>query len=132
MSASSEQSKKIRALIVDDSPLTLELMRSYLNELPFVEVVGAAESGTGALKLAPTLKPDFVLTDLRMPGMDGLELARKLGEICPKIQVILATVEDNELLQRAARQNNVRAIVLKDRLHEDLLRQMFLIFPERR
>ena len=54
-------------------------------------MVGAAESGTGALKLAPTLKPDFVLTDLRMPEMDGLELARKLGEICPKIQVILAT-----------------------------------------
>jgi len=107
-------------------------MRSYLNELPFLEVVGVAESGTAALKLAPTLKPDLVLTDLRMPGMDGLELARKLGEISPKIQVILATVEDNELLQRAARQNNVRSIVLKDRLHEDLLQQVFLIFPERR
>ena len=107
-------------------------MRSYLDELSLLKVVGVVDSGDRALKLAVTLKPDLVLTDLRMPGMDGLELARKIGEMSPKIQVILATVEDSEVLRRAARQNNVGAIVLKDRMREDLLQQIFLIFPDRR
>lgn len=127
-----ERSNRIRALIVDDSSLTLELLRNFLEELPFVELVGAAESGDQALTLASTLKPDLVVTDLRMPEMDGLELARKLKEASPKTHVILATIEDSELLEKAAGQHNVRAVVLKDRLADDLAHRILSLFPEAR
>src|SRR5262249_37459119 len=65
----------MRVAIVDDEPLARERLRALLAELALGEVVGEGASGLDAVALAHDLKPDVMLLDIRMPGMDGLEAA---------------------------------------------------------
>lgn len=78
MSAPSKRSSDIRVLLVDDSPIALELTRRMLAGAPGVVVVGAAGDGAQALQLIPKLHPDVVCTDLHMPVMDGYQLTREI------------------------------------------------------
>jgi two-component system, chemotaxis family, protein-glutamate methylesterase/glutaminase len=66
----------IRVLLVDDSALSVEIIRRMLATAPEIQVVGAASDGVQALALIPQLQPDVICTDLHMPKMDGLELIR--------------------------------------------------------
>jgi two-component system, LytTR family, response regulator AlgR len=70
----------VRIVIVDDEPLARERLRRLVLEFPGYEVIGEAGDGESALKLVRELQPDVVLLDIRMPGMDGLQVARLLGE----------------------------------------------------
>ncbi|MBE0627928.1 MAG: chemotaxis-specific protein-glutamate methyltransferase CheB [Burkholderiales bacterium] len=68
----------IRVLLVDDSPLSMELVRRLLAGASEIQVVGTASNGVEALELIPKVRPDVICTDLHMPIMDGLELTRTL------------------------------------------------------
>ncbi|MBS0389169.1 MAG: response regulator, partial [Proteobacteria bacterium] len=68
-----------RVLIVDDEPPARERLRRLLDEHGGVEIAGEAGNGEQAVRLAGELKPDLVLLDVRMPGMNGLEEARHLA-----------------------------------------------------
>jgi two-component system response regulator AlgR len=83
-----------RVLIVDDEPPARERLRRLLGELADVEV--AAEAGTGeqAVRLAGELRPDIVLLDVRMPGMNGLEAARHIGLLPEPPAVVFTTAYD--------------------------------------
>ena len=70
----------MRIVIVDDEPLARERLRRLLAEFPGYEVVGEAGEGATALALIRETQPDVVLLDIRMPGMDGLQVARHLAE----------------------------------------------------
>ncbi|GAB3679461.1 response regulator transcription factor [Actinocorallia lasiicapitis] len=70
---------KIRVLIADDHPVVRQGLRAFLGVQPDLEVVGDASDGAEAVALAQELRPDVVLLDLRMPGMDGLTALPKLG-----------------------------------------------------
>ncbi len=85
---------KLRALIVDDEPPARERLQSLLAEVPDVEVVGEAVNGHEALRSAHTLSPDVVLLDVRMPGMDGLQVARHLNVLAEPPAVIFTTAYD--------------------------------------
>ena len=67
---------KIRVLVVDDSPIAIEIVRRMLATAPEIEVVGTASNGAEALELIPQVRPDVICTDLHMPKMDGVELTR--------------------------------------------------------
>ena len=68
----------IRVLVVDDSPLALELIRRMLAFAPEIVIVGTAANGLEALNLIPRVRPDVICTDLHMPVMNGLELTRQV------------------------------------------------------
>lgn len=70
--------KRVKVLIVDDSEIFLQTMAQVLASNPAVEVVGYAKSGQAALDIAQSTNPDLVLMDLKMPGMSGIEAARRL------------------------------------------------------
>jgi two-component system, LytTR family, response regulator AlgR len=70
----------MRIVIVDDEPLARERLRRLVQEFPGYEVIGEAGDGESALALIKDKQPDVVLLDIRMPGMDGLQVARLLGE----------------------------------------------------
>ncbi len=89
----------LRVLIVDDEPPARERLRSMLAEAPEFEVVGDAANGEQALALVDTLLPDIVLLDVRMPGIDGLEVARQLATSPEPPAVIFTTAFDEYALQ---------------------------------
>jgi two-component system response regulator AlgR len=85
-------------LVVDDEPLARERLSHLVEELPEVELAGVASSGEEALLLAGRLKPEVVLLDIRMPGMDGLEVAHHLARLPEPPAVIFTTAFEQHAL----------------------------------
>jgi two-component system response regulator AlgR len=85
---------KLKVLIVDDEQPARERLRSLLAEIPDAEVVGEAANAHEALGAAHDLAPDVVLLDVRMPGMDGLQVARHLNVLEEPPAVIFTTAYD--------------------------------------
>jgi two-component system response regulator AlgR len=81
----------MRVVIVDDEPLARERLRRLLAEFPGYEVVGEAADGAQALAIIREQNPDLVLLDIRMPGTDGLQVARQLAEEKTPPAVIFTT-----------------------------------------
>jgi len=89
----------LRVLIVDDEPPARERLRSMLAETGEFEVAGEAGHGEQAIDLVEKLTPDIVLLDVRMPGIDGLEVARHLAGLPEPPAVIFTTAFDEYALQ---------------------------------
>ncbi|WP_058502538.1 two-component system response regulator LetA [Legionella israelensis] len=88
----------IKVLIVDDHALVRMGIRRLLEDLPDVEVVADAESGEQALLLVKKHFPDVLLLDMKMPGIDGWEVTRRLKKTNPAIKVIAVTAMSTEPL----------------------------------
>ena len=69
---------QVRVLVVDDSAVTREVLAHLLNSDPEIRVVGQATNGAEAVEMTATLRPDLVMMDLMMPGMDGMEATRRI------------------------------------------------------
>ena len=89
----------LRVLIVDDEPPARERLRSMLAETDGFDVAGEAGNGLEALQLVDRLTPDVVLLDVRMPGIDGLEVARQLASQPEPPAVIFTTAFDEYAMQ---------------------------------
>ncbi|HEY6124032.1 MAG TPA: LytTR family DNA-binding domain-containing protein [Steroidobacteraceae bacterium] len=89
----------MRVLIVDDEPPARERLRSMLAEAGDFEVAGEAGNGEQAIDMVDRLTPDVVLLDVRMPGVDGLEVARHLAGLPTPPAIIFTTAFDEYALQ---------------------------------
>ncbi len=81
----------IRVLIADDHPLMRKGLADILDGIDDIEVVGAAEDGAAAIALAHAVKPDIILMDISMPGMDGIEATERLVEMDSGARVVMLT-----------------------------------------
>lgn len=88
----------LRVLIVDDEPLARARLRALLADLGSVEVVGEAANGQTALEAVGRFRPEVLLLDIRMPGMDGLEVARHLRGWSEAPVVVFVTAYDDQAL----------------------------------
>ncbi|MER7007183.1 response regulator transcription factor [Dactylosporangium sp. NPDC000555] len=100
-----------RVLLADDQPDVRCGFRLVLDSQPDIRVVGEAADGTAALDLARRLRPDVVLTDIRMPGVDGLELTRLLTEA--GLRVVVVTTFDLDEYVHGALRNGACGFLLK-------------------
>ena len=104
----------IRILIVDDHQVVREGLRTILDTVDDLELVGEAGNGAEAIRLSAELEPDVILMDLRMPGVDGIEAIQKIKSTDPSPEiVILTTYDDDELILRGLRAG-ARGYLLKD------------------
>ena len=112
---------KIRLLVVDDQTVVREGLAAILTFYPDIEVVGQAEDGVQALKLAQKTQPDVILLDLVMPNMDGLTTIPKIKEIAPKARILVVTAfaETDRVYQ--AIKAGALGYILKDATREQLL-----------
>lgn len=91
---------RLRVVLADDHPMMLEGLRKLLK--PGFEVVGAVTDGRALLEAAERLQPDLVITDISMPGMDGLEATRRLRAVVPGVRVLVLSVHTEPSWVRAA------------------------------
>lgn len=91
---------RLRVVLADDHPMMLEGLRKLLK--PDFEVVGAVTDGRALLEAAQRLQPDLVITDISMPGMDGLEATRRLRAVVPGVRVLVLSVHTEPAWVRAA------------------------------
>jgi DNA-binding NarL/FixJ family response regulator len=92
---------KIRVLVVDDHAILREGVRALLQLQSDIEVVGEADSGTGAIEQVARLDPDVVLMDIAMPGLGGIEATIELKKLGRRAKVlILSQYEDREYVRR--------------------------------
>jgi PAS domain S-box-containing protein len=85
---SARAEKKIRIMLVDDHPVMRQGLRVLLGEDPTLEIVGEASDGESAISLARELKPDIILMDISMPGMNGIQATRVIHSEFPRIGII--------------------------------------------
>ena len=111
---SKESKKKIKIVIVEDFKLTRVGLRCALNANDDIEVVAEAENAIEGLKLIERYKPDVVLMDLGLPGMNGIEAMIKVKEFAPDIKIIALTSHDRSEEVLAALSSGASAYCLKD------------------
>lgn len=94
---------RIRVLIAEDSPAWRSTLRAMLDGCPEVEVVGEAEDGPKAVAMATTLRPDVMVVDLRLPGLDGAQVAETVRGQVPTSVVVVSVESSPEDFRRAIR-----------------------------
>lgn len=109
--------KAIRILVVDDHPIICEGLQLLLSREEDMEVVGTSD-GEQALSQVANLSPDIVLMDIKMPGMNGIELTRQLKEKFPSCRVIILSLYDEYLTE--AMEAGASGYLLKDIKREEL------------
>jgi len=100
-------------LLVEDSVESRQALRELLEEMDLT-IVGEAADGSKGIELAESLRPDVVLMDVRMPGIDGLEATAVIRERLPATRVIVLTTFDDESLRRRAHEAGAAAYLLKE------------------
>jgi DNA-binding NarL/FixJ family response regulator len=103
----------IRVVIVDDHALLRQGVRALLSSLSGIEVVGEAADGREAVDVTARVRPDVVLMDLHMAGMDGIEATRRITAEVPDTAVLVVTMLDDDASIFAAMKAGARGYVLK-------------------
>lgn len=106
--------KSVRVLLADDHTLVRAGLRKLLESIPDVEVVGEADDGLALLALAAQLRPNLVLTDIDMPGLNGLEATARLVKLQPETRVVILSMHQNEEYVRQALLHGATGYLLKD------------------
>ena len=110
----------IRILLVDDHQVVREGLRRMLELEPDFEIVGDAGTAKDALDQVETLSPEVILMDIKMPGIDGIELTRQIKKKSPATNVVMLTLYDEYLSQ--AIEAGAKGYLVKDITREDLLK----------
>jgi len=111
----------IRVLLADDQPLIRLGFRMVLSSAPDIELVGEAETGAAAVDLTTALRPDVVLMDVRMPGMDGIDATRRIVSESPQSRVLILTTFDLDEYAYAALNAGASGFLLKDAQPAELI-----------
>jgi DNA-binding NarL/FixJ family response regulator len=111
----------VRIVLADDQPLVRAGLRMVIADAPDLEIVGEAGTGTEAVRIVRELRPDVVVMDIRMPGMDGIEATRMITANAPAPRVLMLTTFDDDTNVYAALRAGASGFLLKDAPPEQLV-----------
>jgi DNA-binding NarL/FixJ family response regulator len=116
------QADEITVLIVDDHEVVREGLRLSLSRAPHIRVIGEAGDGESAIGLVERRKPDVVIMDVRMPGMDGLAATKEIMKQTPDAAVLIFTAFSERSLLARGLESGAKGYILKEAPHETLVR----------
>lgn len=116
--------KQARVLLADDHVLFREGLAGIIGNQPDMQVVGEANDGLEAFVKAQELKPDLILMDVQMPGMDGIEAARQVKQVLPETIIVMLTVRSDDELLFEALKNGAQGYLLKEIRSQELLEML--------
>lgn len=111
----------IKIFLVDDNPGFLKRVKDFLATCEGIKVIGEASDGEGAISKTLELKPDLVLMDVRMGGMNGLNATQHLKDEIPEVAIIILSKYDLHEYREAARIRGANGYVVKMNMVEELL-----------
>jgi DNA-binding NarL/FixJ family response regulator len=116
------KSPEIRVALADDHPVVIAGIKALLENAPEVHLVGEATAGDEALRLFCSSIPDVAIMDISMPGLSGVELARRLAAECPQVKLLALTVHEDRAYIQHVLEAGARGYLLKRSAAEDLVR----------
>ncbi|WP_144126774.1 response regulator [Catellatospora sichuanensis] len=111
----------VRVLLADDQPLVRSGLRVLINETPDLAVVAEAGTGADAVRLTAEARPDVVVMDIRMPGMDGIEATRQITAASGPARVLMLTTFDEDEHVYGALRAGASGFLVKDMALDDIL-----------
>ena len=115
---------RLRLLVAEDHPVYRDGLRALLASMPDVDLVGEAEDGDAAVRMAAELQPDIVLMDLGMPGRNGIEATRAITAVQPGVGVLVLTMFEDDDSVFSAMRAGARGYLLKDADRDELARSI--------
>jgi DNA-binding NarL/FixJ family response regulator len=112
--------ESVNVLVVDDNESYRSALIAYLRTLGGVNIMGEADDGSSAVLLAGKLRPDLVLMDISMPGLDGLEAARRIRIQDPRTKIVFVTIHEEDAYKQVADLLHVDGFVSKSSVGHDL------------
>ncbi|GGS91978.1 response regulator [Nonomuraea spiralis] len=117
----------VRVLLADDQPLIRAGLRMVVEGTPGVEIAGEAGTGAQAVRLVRELRPDVVVMDIRMPGMDGIEATQAITAESAGTRVIMLTTFDDDANVYASLRAGASGFLVKDMALEDILTAVHVV-----
>lgn len=118
---------RVRLMLVDDHPLVRDGLRARLEAVRGLQVVAEASDAQGALEAAVSQRPDLVLMDVGLRGVNGIETTRRLLQQLPDLRVLVLSMLDAPSTMREAMQAGARAYLLKDSPAEDIVQAIYAV-----
>jgi DNA-binding NarL/FixJ family response regulator len=115
-------SEVIRTVLVDDHPVYRDGLSVLLGSIDGIEVVGTASDGAESIEVVERLKPDVVVMDIQMPGMDGVAATRRIVTAHPGIGVVVLTMSEDDETVFDAMRAGARGYLLKGARQDDISR----------
>ena len=119
-----------RVLIVDDHAVIRRGVQGILSTYPEWDLCGEADNGQDAIRLAGELRPEVVIMDVSMPGMNGFEATRIIHSVLPEVKVLLLTLHSSTEFVRSAFHSGARGYVLKSDAESELVRALDVVVGE--
>jgi DNA-binding NarL/FixJ family response regulator len=117
----------IHILIADDQAITRSGLRTLLESVPDLEIIGEATNGAEVIELAASLQPDVILMDLRMPGINGIEATRRIHRASPHIGILVVTIFEDDTSVFPAIRAGARGYLLKDADQTELIQAIKMV-----
>ncbi|MFC4597399.1 response regulator [Cohnella hongkongensis] len=118
---------QLRILVADDHPLFREGVRNVVDSTEGMTVVGEAASGEEAVKLALELRPDVILMDIRMPGLNGIEATARIRSADDSVRVLMLTMFKDDDSVIFGMKAGASGYILKDADKEDIVRAIRVV-----
>jgi len=111
----------VAVFLVDDHTLVRRGLRSILEADPGITIVGEAADGLSAVASCRRTRPDVVLMDVSLPGLNGIDTARNITDVCPDVRVLMLSMHASDLYVRESLKAGAKGYVLKDDADRELI-----------